>query len=135
MRLLYITLCFVVVANLSAKSQGCVAIRSAGGACVANHMGKHAEPSKWSLNVNNRYFKSYKHFRGEHEEKQRVENKTEVINHTNTIDFTLSRNLKNDWSLAVDLPIISNARSSLYEHDGKTRHSTYSFGIGDIRLT
>ena len=26
------------------------------------------------------------------------------------------------------------ARSSLYEHDGKTRHSTFSFGIGDIRI-
>jgi hypothetical protein len=30
--------------------------------------------------------------------------------------------------------VISNTRSSLYEHDGKTRHSTESFGIGDIRF-
>jgi hypothetical protein len=27
------------------------------------------------------------------------------------------------------------ARSSLYEHDGKTRHSTHSFGIGDVRVS
>ena len=30
---------------------------------------------------------------------------------------------------------MADSRSSLYEHDGKTRHSTHSFGLGDIRLT
>ena len=107
------------IGNLSANAQGCVAIRSAGGMCMANHTGDEHNAAKWTLNVNNRYFKSYKHFRGLHEEKQRVQNNTEVINHNITTDFTLNRILNKRWSLFLDLPIISNTRSSLYEHDGK----------------
>ena len=34
----------------------------------------------------------------------------------------------------MDVPIIANNRSSLYEHGGKSRHSTQSFGLGDVRL-
>ena len=101
---------------------------------MATHNGNMHDNSKWSLNVNTRYFKSYKHFRGEHEEKERVENNTEVINHNSSTDFTLARILNNRWSLFFNIPIIHNTRSSLYEHDGKTRHMTRSFGIGDARF-
>ncbi len=101
---------------------------------MANHNSGTHDNSKWSLNVNTRYFKSYKHFRGEHEEKERVENNTEVINHNSSTDLTVGRILNNRWSLFFNLPIISNTRSSLYEHDGKTRHMTRSFGVGDIRF-
>ena len=41
------------------------------------------------LNINNRYFKSYKHFVGKEEQKQRVENGTNVINHSYTMDLFL----------------------------------------------
>jgi hypothetical protein len=134
MKFLAIGICLLFIGNFSAQSQGCVAIRSAGGMCMASHTGEEHNATKWSLNVNDRYFKSYKHFRGLHEEKERVEKNTEVINHTNTTDFTLNMTLNKRWSLFLDLPIISNSRSSLYEHDGKTRHSTHSFGIGDVRF-
>lgn len=135
MKFLLTTVSFLFILSYNAHAQGCVAIRSAGGMCMANHTGDMHSDSKWSLNINNRYFKSYKHFRGEHEEKQRVQMGTEVINHTNTVDLTLIHNLNAFWSFGLDLPVISNSRSSLYEHDGKTRHSTHSFGIGDVRLT
>ena len=134
MKFFAIGIFLLIIGNTASNAQGCVAIRSAGGMCMANHLGGEQDNSKWSLNVNNRYFKSYKHFRGLHEEKERVEKNTEVINHTNTTDITLNRTLNKRWSLFFDLPVISNARSSLYEHDGKTRHSTRSFGIGDIRF-
>lgn len=134
MKYFAIVIFLLITGKISSNAQGCVAIRSAGGMCMANHSGEEHNASKWSLNVNNRFFKSYKHFRGLHEEKARVENNTEVINHTNTTDFTLNMNLNKRWSLFLDLPIISNARSSLYEHDRKNRHSTRSFGIGDVRF-
>ena len=134
MKYFAIVIFLLITGNISSNAQGCVAIRSAGGMCMANHSGEEHNASKWSLNVNNRFFKSYKHFRGLHEEKARVENNTEVINHTNTTDFTLNMSLNKRWSLFLDLPIISNARSSLYEHDRKNRHSTRSFGIGDVRF-
>src|SRR5688572_30617293 len=106
MKILLAIISFLFILSFQSNAQGCVAIRSAGGMCMATHTGDTHSDSKWSLNVNNRYFKSYKHFRGEHEEKQRVENKTEVINHTNTVDLTVNRNLNSSWSLSFALPVI-----------------------------
>ncbi|MBO9200086.1 MULTISPECIES: transporter family protein [Niastella] len=120
-----------------AQSQGCVAIRSTGGFCTRDQAANH-DSTKWMLSVSNRYFKSFRHFVGTEEQKQRLEQGTEVINHSYTLDLTLFRNLKNGWSIGLDVPVISNARSSLYEHGGNgaknARHSTHSFGIGDIRI-
>ncbi|MEN9371854.1 MAG: hypothetical protein RLZZ64_929, partial [Bacteroidota bacterium] len=59
------------------KSQGCVAIRGLGSASCINHE-TSVDTSSWSLTINNRYFKSYKHFVGLAEQKERVENGTEV---------------------------------------------------------
>ena len=120
------------------KSQGCVAIRGLGSASCINHE-TSVDTASWSLTINNRYFKSYKHFVGLTEQKERVDNGTEVINHTFSTDFFIQKNITSRFSLAVNLPIISNARSSLYEHGGNAagpsaRHNTHSFGIGDIRF-
>ena len=118
-------------------SQGCVAIRSVGGLCTMDH-GNHdssASGQKWILNVNNRYYNSYKHFVGEVEQTQRADLGTQVINHAYTMDIAFTRILNSRWSLSFDAPIISNTRSSLYEHGGKERHTTSSFGLGDVRFT
>ena len=110
------------------NAQGCVAIRSTGGVCSTDHSEQMDTLSKWSLNVNNRYFKSFRHFVGTKEQKQRVDQGTEVINHSYTMDVSLTYNINKWWSIAVDAPIVANTRSSLYEHDGKSRFSTSSFG-------
>jgi len=94
----------------------------------------HTAQSGWVLGFNTRYFKSFRHFSATEEQKQRVAQHTEVINHTATVDAGLTRILNNRWSLALFAPVTSNARSSLYEHDGKNRYSTHSFGLGDVRL-
>ncbi|HXS57018.1 MAG TPA: hypothetical protein VN726_12895 [Hanamia sp.] len=130
--LLSAVLCIILSHNASA--QGCVAIRSTGGICTMEH-GHSESPSKWVLNVNNRYFKSFRHFVGTKEQKQRIANGSEVINHSYTLDLTLTRNLNKWWSFSIDAPIVANTRSSLYEHDGKNRFSTHSFGLGDVRLS
>lgn len=119
------------------SSQGCVAIRSTGGQCTMDHdnVKEGDRPAKWSVNLNNRYFKSFRHFVGTDEQKQRVADGSEVINHAYTADITLTRMVNKWWSFSVDVPMIANSRSSLYEHDGKSRHSTHSFGVGDIRFT
>ena len=118
------------------NAQGCVAIRSNGATCT---MTGHDESSSiksgtWTLGWNNRYFKSYKHFVGTEEQKQRVEEGTEVINHVFSTELGLTRQFNNRWSFAFFAPLISNARSSLYEHDSRHRYSTHSFGLGDIRF-
>lgn len=116
-------------------SQGCVAIRGAGGAACSmmDHM-KNLDSAGWMFSSNARYFRSYKHFVGTEEQKQRIANGTEVINHSYNLDLGLTRVFNKRWSMSVYVPLIANTRSSLYEHGGKERHSTESFGLGDIRV-
>lgn len=128
----------ILFVQVRSYSQGCVAIRSNGNTCS---LGKPGEAKGWQFNFNTRYFKSYKHFVGKEEQHERVENGTEVINHSLNFDFTLTRALSNRWSIAFNLPVISNVRSSMYEHYGNNnsskagaRRNTESFGIGDIRI-
>ena len=120
-----------------ASSQGCVAIRSNGNTCS---MAKPGDDKGWGFNFNNRYFKSYKHFVGTEEQHEREEAGTEVINWNFSTDLTLTRTFNKYWSLSMALPIISNVRSSMYEHGGNSggptaRHKTRSFGLGDARVT
>jgi hypothetical protein len=119
-----------LVKHPSVNAQGCVAIKGMAGTCS-----KPTDTKGWEININNRYFKSYKHFVGTIEQKQREEESSNVINHAYELDITATRTLNARWSLSMTLPVLSFGRSSLYEHDGKTRHSTHSFGIGDARFT
>jgi hypothetical protein len=122
--------------QIDAQSQGCVAIRSSGGSCSK----MHPETVRgWTFASSYRYFRSYKHFVGTEEQKQRTEQHTEVINWVHSLNLELTRQFSNRWSVAIYLPILANNRSSLYEHGGNSagqagRHTTSSFGIGDIRV-
>ncbi|MDB5148079.1 MAG: hypothetical protein JWQ57_2099 [Mucilaginibacter sp.] len=136
LKLTYVTAIIIFTTFAKANAQGCVAIRSTGGLCTMDeHPDSINNSGSWLLNSNSRYFRSYKHFVGTKEQKQRIEQGTNVINHSYTQDLTLTRIFNNRWSFAVDLPILDNSRSSLYEHGGKERLQTHSFGLGDVRLT
>ncbi len=128
----------MLLAGAAAYAQGCVAIRSTGAVCTKPDAMADGHKG-WQLNTTYRYFRSFRHFVGTEEQKERLEKNTEVINWTHNLDLALVRHFNNRWSLAVNLPIISNVRSSLYEHGGNSaknaRHKTSSFGIGDIRFT
>lgn len=117
-----------------ASGQGCVALKTAGAVCTKTDAGSHEMSKGWNLTTNYRYFKSFRHYREGHEEKERVEAGTDVRNFSHSLDLGLTRTINNRWSLGLNLPLIATRRSSLYEHDGKTRHSTFSFGVGDIRI-
>jgi hypothetical protein len=129
-RIYTIILIALVFAGVKAGAQGCVAIKGTAGICS-----RPSDAKGWEMNLNNRYFKSYKHFVGTEEQKQRVKQGSNVINHSYELDITATRTLNARWSLAVTLPILAFGRSSLYEHDGLTRHNTHSFGIGDARFS
>lgn len=120
-------------------AQGCVAIRSSG-SCSMMPGAMMQNTRSTTLMANYRYFRSFRHFRGDHEEKERLEQNTEVINWNHTIDLSMIRTLNSRWSIGIGVPVISNVRSSLYEHGGNSngeaaRHKTKSFGLGDARLT
>lgn len=133
----FITLMFST-ADLSA--QGCVAIRGLSG-CTGN-IGEGAMLPKGSLLVgtNFRYFKSYRHFSGDHEHTERVENGTEVINNSFFLDFSATYGISDRWYANMILPFVYHDRSSMYEHGGNPpnglgeRHTTTAGGLADIRL-
>jgi len=130
------TILLVAMAHCQAVAQGCVAIRSTGGICP---MSLHADStqtfkSNWTFATNSRYFESFRHFRGNEEQNERLIFNTEVINHQFALDLSLTRNLTNQWSVMVDVPLLYNSRSSLYEHGRKERGIMHSFGLGDIRV-
>ena len=130
MRILLLILFSAIAYNTKIQAQGCVAIKGTAGVCS-----RPSDAKGWELNLTNRYFKSYKHFVGTVEQKQRIEERSNVINNAYELDITITRTLNSRWSLATTIPILAFGRSSLYEHDGKTRHYTHSFGIGDARFT
>src|SRR6185369_13980172 len=136
MRKLILLLTIYFFIQIDAQSQGCVAIRSSGGSCSK----MHPETSRgWTLATSYRYFKSFRHYVGTEEQKQRLEQHTEVINWVHSLNLELTRQFTNRWSMAVYVPILANNRSSLYEHGGNSagqagRHTTSSFGLGDIRV-
>lgn len=136
MKSLIIILIFSFCISINASAQGCVAIKSTGGMCTLDHADMaNTTGGKWIFNANNRYYNSYKHFVGDVEQTQRVDAGTQVINHAYTMDVAVTRLLSSRWSVSMDLPIVSNTRSSLYEHGGKERHTTASFGLGDVRVS
>lgn len=134
---LYIFLFVICLAFTSrqALAQGCVAVKDMS-ACPFSL--DSTQSHKWQFSMNYRYFKSYKHYRGSHEEKERVENGTEVINHDNSLILGLSYQPSPRWQVTVAVPLIYIDRSSLYEHYGNTignpRFHTQGKGFGDVRI-
>lgn len=141
-KILSIILTALIFITLTTKTiaQGCVAIKGSGAACMLSHPEDQNKPG-WLFSTSERYYKSFRHFSGEEENKDRLVQGTEVINHTFITDLALTRIVNSRWSFMIDAPVISNARSSLYEHGlvngtyvKKERRSTHSFGLGDVRL-
>jgi hypothetical protein len=115
-------------------AQGCVAVRNMS-SCSLNF--DSIPKGSWQLALNYRYFESFRHFRGNHQEKERVQNGTQVINHDNSVLLGITYNFNNRFSAAMLAPFVYFDRSSLYEHKGNSsgeRYSTSAKGIGDIRI-
>ncbi len=103
--------------------------------CVGNTLENNLlGPGDIQIGSNYRYFKSFRHFRGTHEEPDRVSNETEVINHSHSWDFFLTYGISNRWYASITIPTVINTRSSLYEHGRNERNTTFSRGLADIRV-
>lgn len=134
MKALMICSIFLTAVASSLNGQGCVAIRQMG-SCQGGRLSSNIlTKGNWQANVNYRYFKSFRHFKGTEEQADRVANNTEVINHAHAWDFNLSYGLTNRLYAAVTLPYVINVRSSLYEHGRTERHTTFSRGLADVRV-
>lgn len=142
-----LVLSIVLGATISTGSmygQGCVAIRpmvcGAGG--HTNQLGLLTK-GEWQASGTYQYFHSFRHFRGDIEEHERIENGTQVENLSHSVDLSLTTALTNRVSLTLNIPYLYYDRSSLYEHYGNSinsnpdqlRFHTKSSGIGDTRIT
>ncbi|MFT3677845.1 MAG: hypothetical protein QM781_18275 [Chitinophagaceae bacterium] len=139
-RIKFFMLLGLLAVQQHSEAQGCVAIRSTGSSCSLQE--PVADNTKWQFNANYRYFKSFRHFKGKEEQKERLEQNTEVINYSHALDLSIVRKLNSRWSLSLNMPLLSNVRSSLYEHGlvngvyvKRERRNTESFGLGDIRAS
>ncbi len=119
------------------QAQGCVAIRSFSGCSAGTGGGAVLKPGESLVGLNFRHFKSFRHFRGAHQEVERLENNTEVVNHSNFIDLSVTYAFAKRFYATATIPFVYHDRSSMYEHGGNAlgdRHYTQAQGLGDMRL-
>lgn len=130
-----IALLFAVLLAGTVQSQGCIMVRNISGFGQYNLADNAFTNTEWALNINNRYFKAFRDFKGATD--QKTPGKDQSVVKSFTTDITLSRILNHGWSLDVSLPFAVNSRSATIEHGGPgtARHTTHTFGMGDIRLT
>ncbi|HLP94647.1 MAG TPA: hypothetical protein VK168_11460 [Saprospiraceae bacterium] len=133
----------LMLINLKVNAQGCVAIRPMGGCSGTSSSSILLGKGQFQASAGYRYFQSFRHFKSDSEQKERLENHTEVINDAHSLDLGLSYGVTNRLSVSANLPLIYYDRSSLYEHYGNSktanpeqmRFHTGAQGIGDMRLS
>lgn len=135
MKKIIIIVAFILLKSLVVFSQGCIAIRSLNGFGQYNLTDNAFTNSQWQLNMTNRYFTSSRDFKENIDQKTPAQNKS--LNETYTLDISLSKLLKDGWSLNLALPVSANTRTTSLEHGGPNtpRRATHSFGAGDLRFT
>lgn len=141
MKKLFLSIVILSV-SINAFSQGCIAVRSMATANGNPSGSAFMHKGDFQFSANFRKLHSYKHFVGTVEQKQRVEQHTEVINDSYNFDFGLTYAITDRLNVTLNVPISHNDRSSLYEHYGNgtpagsnPRFHTQSKGVGDMRLS
>ena len=134
MKKLKITFCLLFLITGYAQSQGCVAIRNITGFGQFAQLGYKQTNEKWSLDVNNRYFKAYRFLEGTKNITPSNLN-SGVTLYEYTINFAVSRVLDNGWAISLDAPVSSNKTRGALEHASGESHTTHAFGLGDMRFT
>ncbi len=126
--------CLLVFRPLT-HSQGCIAIRNIAGFGQYNLTDNAFSMSDWQLNINSRYFKSYHDYK--EGVNQNTDKQNEAVVKSYSMDFSISKMMRNGWSISFSLPVSSNSREASLEHGGSntTRHTTNTFGVGDMRFT
>lgn len=90
--------------------------------------------STWIVSLNNRYFRSFKDFRGKTD--LETPERNQAVNKNFTTELTVNYLMKKGWSMTLALPISANVREAAGEHGGPNteRFKTKAYGLGDIRL-
>ncbi len=84
---------------------------------------------RWQVSVGYRWQRSFRHFRGSHEEPHRIAQGTEVENKLHMFDFGVSYQVSPRWSFNAGIPVMNVDRIS---HGPGTL--TEASGIGDMSV-
>ncbi|HMG94452.1 MAG TPA: hypothetical protein VK589_30540, partial [Chryseolinea sp.] len=131
------TLFCLLLFSFYANSQGCIAIRNLTGFGQFSLPEYNEEPIKWLVNVNTRYSEFDNVYQGSEEVPTAPEDGP--YSSTYILDFAITRNFDKGWSMTIDVPFMAASRETYQEHGGPSgdhvKHTTSSWGIGDIRVT
>ncbi|MGN6530277.1 MAG: hypothetical protein ACTHK0_00810 [Ginsengibacter sp.] len=118
-----------------AYPQGCIMVHNISGFGQYNLTDNAFSSSSWQLNINNRYFKSFRDFKGTAD--QKTPRQDESVVNSFTTDISVDRLFNKGWSIDLSTPFGANSRTASLEHGGAgtPRHTTHTFGLGDIRFT
>lgn len=108
-----------------ASAQGCIVARSDQLSTGPGYL----EPHHWELTIDYRHQYSFRHYIGDVEQTQRIQQGTEVENRINLQDFFVTYQLTPRWSLNADLPLLFASRRSANAYN--TFHAN---GFGDITV-
>lgn len=118
------------------SAQGCAGVKNISdfsqGQYLQTDLGNTS--SSWNISINNRYFKSYRDFRGKVD--LEVPPRNQAINKNFTTEITTNFLMNRGWSMTLAIPISANVREASGEHGGPNteRFKTNAYGLGDIRL-
>lgn len=134
MKKLLILLLFIFVSVSFVNAQGCIIVRNISGLGQYNLTSNSFTNSTWQININNRYFKAYRDYKGKVDQKTPPQNENIIKSYS--MDIGVTRLLPNGWSLDLSFPISANSRNTDLEHGGPntTRYTTRAFGMGDLQF-
>lgn len=140
-RCLLLSLGLAFLLPQQSSAQGCVAARGSGSTmCMMgghNVMGDESMDTKWQASVGYRWLHSDRHFTGSHEDVERQEEGSEVINDSHFIDVGISYRINPRFTVSAALPVVVNDRSQVVRNTARAilgRFHTQASGIGDARL-
>ncbi len=108
-------------------AQGCIVARSSSSIGGPETEGGYLAPGEFDFSIGLRHQFSFRHFVGDVEQKQRIQQGTEVMNKINLMNFNLNYQVSRRFSFQIDAPLLLASRRS-----NNSPYTTTAQGVGDI---
>jgi hypothetical protein len=98
----------------------------------------YLQAGDWQTSFGYRYFKSHRHFVGDHEDTQRADEHSEVINQVNLLDFGIAHAFTQRYGATLALPVLFATRSTPIRNSANEvidRDLQRTDAIGDMVLS
>jgi hypothetical protein len=110
--------------------QGCIVARSSSISGGPETEGGYLSPGEFDFSIGLRHQFSFRHYVGDVEQKQRIQEGTQVMNKINLLNFNLNYQLSHKFSFQIDAPLLLASRRS-----NDSPYTTTAQGIGDIIIS